>query len=72
MPKNDADFTEVTFELPNAQADAIQSAADEHGIPTSLVMTALVKRSFSEVSEQVENSERTFTEVLAADLGHLG
>lgn len=45
MPMNDADSTEVTFELPDAQADAIAAAAEEHGIPQALVATALVKRS---------------------------
>jgi len=72
MPKTDADYTEVTFELPDAQANAIEAAAEEHGIPQDLVATALVKRSFSEISAQVENSDKTFTEVLAADLGYLG
>lgn len=72
MPKNDADYTEVTFDLPNAQADAIEAAAEEHGIPQDLVASALVKRSFSQVAEEVENSDRTFTEVLAGDLGYLG
>lgn len=43
MPMNDADSTEVTFELPDAQADAI-AAAEEHGIPQALVATTLVKR----------------------------
>lgn len=71
MPMTDADYTEVTFELPDAQADAIATAAEEHGIPEDLVATALVKRSISDVIEQVENSDRTFIEVLAGDLGYL-
>lgn len=70
MPSNDAGYTAVEFDLPDAQAVAIEEAAEEHGVPEKVVATALIKRSFSEVTAQAEQSDRSFVEVLAADLGH--
>lgn len=71
MGNTDAGQTAVEFALPDDQVNAIEEAADEHGIPTDLVATALIQRSLTSVSEEVETSEQTFVEVLADDLGYL-
>lgn len=71
MGNTDAGHTAVEFSLPDDQVNAIEEAAEEHGIPTDLVATALIKRSLTDVITQVEEGDQTFVEVLADDLGYL-